>query len=42
MWLWYPTVELDNWMVGYLSFWEGSFDALDERLQSGENRADDG
>jgi DNA-binding transcriptional ArsR family regulator len=34
--------EAAEWLDGYRGFWEDSFDALDERLQSGENRADDG
>jgi len=34
--------EAAQWLDGYRGFWEESFDALDQRLQSGENRGDDG
>ena len=30
------------WLETYRGFWEEGFDALDERLRGGENRADDG
>jgi DNA-binding transcriptional ArsR family regulator len=34
--------EAADWLDDYRGFWEGSFDALDERLRTGEDRWDDG
>jgi DNA-binding transcriptional ArsR family regulator len=34
--------EAAEWLDDYRGFWEGSFDALDERLRTGEDRGDDG
>jgi DNA-binding transcriptional ArsR family regulator len=34
--------EAADWLDDYRGFWEASFDRLDRRLQSGENRAANG
>ena len=34
--------EAADWLDDYRGFWEASFDQLDRRLQSGENRAANG
>ena len=31
-----------EWLETYRDFWQGSFDRLDERLRTGENREQDG
>jgi DNA-binding transcriptional ArsR family regulator len=37
-----PLKGAAGWLDTYRAFWEGSFDALDQRLRAGENRAHDG
>jgi DNA-binding transcriptional ArsR family regulator len=37
-----PLMQASEWLETYRRFWEGSFDRLDERLRTGENRAVDG
>lgn len=37
-----PMHEAVEWLVDYRRFWESSFDRLDDRLRSGENRLADG
>jgi DNA-binding transcriptional ArsR family regulator len=35
-----PLGDAARWLGAYRSFWEGSFDRLDQRLRAGENRRD--
>jgi DNA-binding transcriptional ArsR family regulator len=37
-----PLKHAAEWLETYRRFWEGSFDRLDERLRTSENRAEDG
>jgi DNA-binding transcriptional ArsR family regulator len=37
-----PLGHAAAWLAAYRGFWEGGFDALDERLRARENRPDDG
>jgi DNA-binding transcriptional ArsR family regulator len=37
-----PLRDASEWLDGYRRFWEESFDRLDQRLRTRENRADDG
>jgi DNA-binding transcriptional ArsR family regulator len=37
-----PLKEAADWLARYSTFWEASFDRLDERLRPGENPAADG
>jgi DNA-binding transcriptional ArsR family regulator len=37
-----PLKDAVDWLDGYSAFWETSFDRLDQRLRTSENRAADG
>jgi DNA-binding transcriptional ArsR family regulator len=37
-----PLRDAVEWLEGYREFWEGSFEALDRRLQAGQNPAEHG
>ena len=37
-----PLKDVADWLDGYSSFWETSFDRLDQRLRTSENRPADG